>query len=288
MNIIEYINKLLIKGLCLKILYTDKKNIQKFVILINSNWLNKLNIYDKKFKKDLIVDICLDKTFTFKDKSPYAIEYINLPENFDLQMIDELNLNNNEIHLDNLRDAILDNKIRLNNYLSFHKINNLSINDEEKYNSDQIILITYPNHEKYINDFKKFKKEIIEKYFFLWENKNIQDNDFNLSNIFNFLGINIKNKNVIDPVFIDALKQRWNFIIKDAKHQMYKNLMEDDILNKMEEEEKKEYLQELSVFKEMLFKDDMNTLKDFKTIKEIISYWPSVLHPIPNFVFNEY
>jgi hypothetical protein len=288
MNIIEYINKLLIKGLCLKVLYTDKKNIQKFVILINSNWLNKLNIYDKKFKKNTIIDICLDKTFNFKNKSHYDIEYINLPENFDPQIIDDLNLDNDEIHLDNLRDAILDNKIRLRNYLSFHKINNSSIDEEENFDSNQIILITYPNYKKYANNFKKFKNEILKKYFILGEVQNEKDDNFNLLNTFNFLGINIKNKEVTDLIFINALKERWNFIIKDAKDQMYKNLMQDDILNKMEDFEKEEYLQELSLFKEHLFKDDMETLKNFKTIKEIISYWPSILHPIPNFVYNEY
>jgi hypothetical protein len=291
MDIINYINFLLKKGLCLKVLYIDKLNKHKFVFLINSDWINKLNIYEKKFKSNIPIDICLDCIFLFKEKTPYAIEYVNLPENFDLQTIDSLNLNDNELHLSNLRDAIIDNKIKLDNYLSIYKLDNSSLFKMDNLDSNQIIINTYPNHKNYINNFKKFKTETINRYFFIKNFEEITQDyntDYSLLNTFEYLGISINNKDVKDPVFLDSLKKVWVSLIKERKIELYKNLTSEKILNEISETEKDDYLNEIELFKSELDKDDMEILKNFKTVKEIVSYWPSIVHPIPNFVYHEY
>lgn len=289
MDIINLITKLLSKGLCLKILFIDKQNTHNFVYLLNSNFINKLNIHDKKLKENKIIDICLDKKFSFKNKTPYSIEYISPPNNFDPLKIEDLDLFNDKEYSIKIISEIIDIKILFNEYLSSYKINVENIN--EIIDKDQVILSTFPHHKNYFNNFKKFKNKIIKKYFNLYTNIQKQDDnhlDFKLLETFNFLGINIRNKNITDSIFINALRTKWNSIIKEYKIKLYNNLISENFLCNILDDEKQEFLEELSLFKLELDKDDMEILNKFKTIKEIISYWPTILTPIPFFVYDEY
>jgi hypothetical protein len=291
MDIINFIEKLLKKGICLKVLFKENDK-DAFQMLLNSDWINKLKLYDKQFKSNKIISIYLDEYFSFKDKIPYAIEYINLPDNFSIENLDNLNLDSDESYFFKLKNTIIEQKLLFNNYLSSYYVDDFFI-EKNGANSDQIILCTYPNHKAFLDDFEKFKNKIIDKFFTLNENKNeenlLDENiDYNLINTFEHLGISFKNKDVKDPIFIDALKNIWNLIIKHHKKQMYEKIKSEVCLYSFSEEEKNEFLEELSLFKSEMDKDDMDILKQFNSIKEIISYWPSILYPIPPFVYNEY
>ena len=284
MDIVNLITKLLSKGLCLKIFFTNKQNKHNFVFLLNSSFINKLNIYDKKLNENNIIDICLDKKFSFKNKTPYSIEYISPPDDLDPLKIEDLDLFNDEEYLIKIISEIIDIKLSFNDYLSIYKFN-------EKMDKDQVILSTFPYHENYFNNFKEFKNKIIKKYFSLYVNdKNQDDNclDSKLLESYIFLGINIKNKNITDSIFINALRNKWNSIIKEYKIKLYSNLISENFLCDISDDEKQEFLEELALFKLELDKDDMKILRQFKTIKDIISYWPTILTPIPFFVYNEY
>jgi hypothetical protein len=289
MNNTVFIEFLLSKGLCLKVLFTDKENKHNFVYLLNSNLINKLDLHDEKLNENDIIDICLDKKFSFKNKTPYSIEYISPPDNFDTLKIEDLDLFNDEEYLIKITCEILDIKVLFNNYLSSYKIDFKNIN--KNLDKDQVILSTFPYHENYFNNFKEFKNKIIKKYFSLYVNdKNQNDDhlDFKMLNSFIFLGINIKNKNITDSIFINALRNKWNSIIKEYKIKLYDGLNSKDFLCDISDDEKQEFLEELALFKLELDKDDMEILNEFKTIKEIISYWPTILTPIPFFVYDEY
>jgi hypothetical protein len=69
---------------------------------------------------------------------------------------------------------------------------------------------------------------------------------------------------------------------------LYNDLNSEHFLCDILDDEKQEFLEELALFKLELDKDDMKILRQFKTIKDIISYWPTILTPIPFFVYNEY
>jgi hypothetical protein len=299
MDIIDYIYKLLEKGLFLKVYFIDSKNKKKYIYLMNSDWINLLNIYDKKFEKNKIIDICLDKTFSFKNKKPYSIQYMYVPENFDQNLLNNLDLKNDETYIINISESILDVKLLFSNYLSFYKLKLHDINNDKTLDANQLILITYPKYKDCANNAKKIKYNIIKKFFTSEENleKNIQtenyknilqSEDYNFLNTFNLFGINIKNKNVTDPIFLNALRERWCELIKNEKNKVFNKLKEEDFLNEIQETERDEYIKELMIYKENLFKSDMENLNKLKTVKEIISYWPSILFPIPSFVYNEY
>jgi hypothetical protein len=279
MEFVNFIYNLLNKGFCLKVFFIENKKTKKFVYLVNSDWINDLNIYDKKFKKNKILDVCLDKNFYFKNKTPYAIEYMNPPEDCNLQELDDLDLSNNDSYKFNIIDSILNIKLDFNNYISFYNINQIEWND--------VILFTYPNHQKYFNKIDKFKNKIINNYFYVREDKKVKSNsNLNILKTFNYLGIPYKN--VKNDFYLNALRIKWNSIIKFYKLKTYKDINSDVFLDKLSPEEKEEFLEELKIFKNELDKDEIQTLKKFKTVKEIISYWPSILRPIPNFVYNEY
>ena len=292
MNNITFIESLLSKGLFLKVFFINKNNKYNFAYLLNSNFINKMKIYDKKFNKNKIIHICLDKNFSFKNKNIYSIEYISPPDNLDILKLDDLNLFDDEKYLNKILNEIINIKIIFKNYLLSYKLNVEDI--KQNKNKNKIILSTFPYHEHYLtnlSNFKKFKNKIIKKFF----EKNITHQfqnedclDSKLLETFNYLDIDIKNKNVNDSVFIDALRNEWNSIIEEHKIKLYNDLNSEYFLSNIPEDEKQEFLDELALFKNELNKDDMENLKEFKTIKEIISYWPSILTPTPFFVYDEY
>ena len=54
----------------------------------------------------------------------------------------------------------------------------------------------------------------------------------------------------------------------------------------MSEEEIKEYDEELLYFKNELDQIKLEEMDNFKTVKEVISYWPSLLQPKPWFIYE--
>jgi len=271
-------------GLFLEINY-EFNNEKYYSLILNSNIINDFNLYDEKIKPNIIFDVLLNEEFSFENKNIYMIKYIGIPINYKMNT----DVNDNKEYLDSLSLIFLDKKIKFEHFLSrfFDK--------KERPIKHEIILASYPNHNRILKSNDDIKKLIIQKYIKI-DDESVKDGtddiinatDVNLLNTLNFLLVDIKNENVIDPVFIKALRKKWLIIINKHKKEIIKKLNDKNILNDMNESEREEYLSELELFKIELKKDESKELAKLNSLKEIISYYPSILYPIPYFVYNEY
>ena len=282
-NITDMILSHIKNGLFIEIQYKNKiQNKKYFDLVINSNILNDYNLYNKKLKPDIPFDIIRNKKFSFKDKEIFMIKYIGLPENYILG--DDLNQNGE--YLNNLITFILDQKINFSKFMSKFS----------SKNQNQIIITTYPNHNDYLKHIKnknKNKNKLIEKYLSLEYEQHEIDNssnnqDVKLLNILNFLSIDIKNENVTDPIFINALRSKWIELINNHKKEIINKLTIESVMSNMSETEKEEYLIELKIFKKELKKDISPEVNKLNSLKEIISYYPAILYPTPYYVYDQY
>lgn len=280
-NITDMILSHIKNGLFIEIQYKNKiQNKKYFDLVINSNILNDYNLYNKKLKPDIPFDIIRNKKFSFKDKEIFMIKYIGLPENYILG--DDLNQNGE--YLNNLITFILDQKINFSKFMTKFS----------SKNQNQIIITTYPNHDDYLKHIKnKNKNKLIEKYLSLEYEQHEIDNssnnrDVKLLNSLKFLSIDIKNENVTDPIFINALRSKWIELINNHKKEIINKLTTESVMSNMSETEKEEYLIELKIFKKELKKDISPEVNKLNSLKEIISYYPTILYPTPYYVYDQY
>ena len=278
----SHVQKLLNSGLCLKVLYQNNKK-SKFVYLINSNFLNLTKI-NKTFyeNKNLIINVCLDTVFEIKNKNITGIEYILNPDYINIEDIlndKKIDLENNDEYILSLSDTILKINLDLRDYMFLYDVNN-----ENYYN--QAILSFYPNHEKFLKNSKRFKLKIVNKYFTI-DNKSFDDSsDLKLKYCLEYLGIDVKNIDVQDELFINSLKLKWRNIIKIHKEKILKKLTSKEVFDDMDEEEKKEYMIEFEIYRNELSKDIDKEVDKLNSLKEIISFWPEFIQPIPYFVYD--
>ncbi len=59
-------------------------------------------------------------------------------------------------------------------------------------------------------------------------------------------------------------------------------------MEKMTEEERIEYLEELEIFKIQINEDVSFDVNKLNTLKEIVSYYPTILYPTPHYVYDQY
>ena len=181
------------------------------------------------------------------------------------------------------------NQLELNDYLSKYGLDKISISLGKKITEDQIIISTYPNHQHYIDNIQSFTEDILENYFKI--NSTVQpinNNDFILKRCCKLLNIPYENRDLTDEFYLSSLRRVWESLILERKEILLENLKKEDFLAPLSEEEKEEYLEEIKIYNQRLSKDHTQNLNELKTIKDIISYWPPEIQPIPDFVYYEY
>jgi hypothetical protein len=288
MDNFKLIKKFLSKGLCLKIIYYDENKNEKFLILANSTWINKTNFFEEKFEDDIIIDFLFKEKVTIENLNISSIEYINLPDNFIISEIDNSNYDESLIKI-NLKHAILHFHLTLDEHLFRYGLDKVSIYRGKEITKDQIIVSTYPNHQYYIDNISSFKQDIIKTYFYVKKpTQPVNDKDYILSRCLDILNIPYENKDITDDIYISSMIKFWSSLILEQKERMLNSLKNEDFLTSLTEEEKREYEEEIEIYNKKLNKDHSENLNKLKTIKDIISYWPSELQPIPDFVYYEY
>jgi hypothetical protein len=255
--------------------------------------INLLEIQEK-LDDDKIYDICLNEEFEINTINSEIIEYILFPPNV---MIEDLLdpsetfkilgndfLKDNKEYLTNLKKSACDIKIQLQQIHDLYLKDLKDSTDQEVY--DTITLRFYPKKLKIIeNIYESLIKDINDKFF--TPDSKFDPIDQSVSNIlaFKILGISDSNFDVTDEDFINCLKRKWFKLIMEEKKSFFNNLKNVD-LSEFSEEEKEEYYQELDALKDYLNEIKITDMENFKTVKEIISYWPSILQPKPFFVYE--
>jgi len=285
----DFIKTLLLKGLLIKLSYVDKKNISRFVYLMQGRWINLLKI-EKKLKDDVIYDIHFNKEFHLDKFSLMAVHYILWPDNITMddivnpmpnfKKLGDYFLEKNEKYLQNLKKTFISLKLELQDMLNFY-LKDLNENDQ-----DSGILRFYPEDiGSYKNYYSKLKKDIIDKFF--REDGTVPTaNNYKVSDIaaLKLLGISDKNFKVTDEKFINALKRKWFKLIQKEIEKTYEHLKDVD-LSFLSQDEIVEYKKELELLKKDLTSISIDDMNKFTTVEEIISYWPDSLQPQPYYVY---
>jgi hypothetical protein len=181
--------------------------------------------------------------------------------------------------------------------VSFLKENYLAIlnfSPNEYYKSEDAYILRFypdiiPNNK--MNMKQTIKNDLYEKYFI----SNFQNDDYYLDRSnraislirpFAMFGILQKNENCTDDIFINALKRMWFKLIEKSKNELINSCEEMlDLITK--KEDLKEFKKEYKELKKELNNIQIDVLKDFKTPLEIVSYWPNLLQPAPDYVYDD-
>lgn len=295
MNEYDFLKKILNKGILIKLFYHDESEIKKFCFLYKGEWLNLLKIHEPVKDED-IINISTLETFDFKNIRLDLVEYVAFPKGLLLEDIIDPSptfkklgddfLKKNEDYLKEITKEIVQYQLHYKENLEKY-LKNLE-NAEDKKFEDLLILRFYPQ-----KDFEKFKnvedikEDIKRKYFIVGEQLDlIPNNDLVVIPALTKLGTSSSNFDVTDEVFLNALKRQWFRLITDEKEKLYDKL--ENIKDfSLSEEELEEYKEELDIFKKEIDSISLDNFKDFKTVKEIISYWPELLQPKPDFVYED-
>lgn len=277
------------RGLLLRLFYKKQNDIVVFSYIMRGDFYNK--IYpEKKANPNIIYDVILGEEFDFKKiKDIQVIEFpFQLPFDNQDKIFDEPHVIFNHEYKDICKE-FLDDVFYFIEY-EYKRILNIKTNDFY-FDRDVFILRLYPTkipkNKKQME--KIIKKDIYNKFFVAsYQDEDYANNEssdaLSLIPSFNIFGISKKNENCTDPIFLDALKNKWFELINDAKKDL---LLKCEKINSKEltENEKIEFKKEIKELKKELNKINIDILERFKTPKEVVSYWPDILQPIPNYVY---
>jgi hypothetical protein len=288
MNSLELSKALMQRGLLITLIYIDEENIKRSIPVMYGRCIKAFFPNEKTYKADKYYNICSDEIFDLDNTFPDIVEYNLLPENFDIDnflKLDFDHLGNNKEYVEKLKNVILDLKVKFNHTYEYLLQEFESMSDDEIF--DYFILRFYPKKiKKTKNILKKLKDDIADKFFMY----NFEDDHSkeNISSIpaFKMFGILNKNINVTDEYFLNALKRRWFDLIEQNKKETIKDVQNTDI-SFLTGKEQQEFLEELELFKKELDNITFDELNDLKTTKDVIKYWPSILQPKPDFVYED-
>lgn len=287
---IDYTFNTLNRGIFIRLFYTDKNNVIKFALLMKGEFLNKIYPH-LNLKFDVIYDVVKKQPFDFNQI--IVVNVIELPvfiENVDqTKIFEETSIVFDEEYGKKCKEHIKE----VVSFLKNKYLNLLNFESDEYYRSEDAYILRFypdiiPNNKKSMKTL--IKEDVYEKYFVA----NFQNDNYHLNlkdNIsliipFAMFGILQKNEKCTDDVFISALKRMWFNLIEKAK---------DDLITSCEEvlkmvtkkEEIKEFEKEFKQLKRELNNIQIDVLKDFKTPIEVVSYWPNLLQPAPDYVYDD-
>ena len=283
---------LLKAGFLIDIHHKDKENdIVKHTYVLDGKWLKKLNIY-KNISENDFYDVVLKKKINLDKFNVLMVEYPYCPKGvnvFDVYSDKDFSLDNHKTYIKELKKEILHIKNILKDIRKEHFLNFKKLTKKDAY--DFYILRFYPKKiKKDQNVLKEIKKDILQKFFISKVDSNYDEGnmEYKLSTIeaLKMFGVLKRNENTADIEFINCLKRKWYQLIETQKKDILNNIKKTDI-SFLSQNEKKEFDLEYNEYKKELNQITKNCLDDFKTPKDIVSYWPIALQPQPCFVNNE-
>lgn len=278
------------RGLLLRLFYKNENDIIVFSYIMKGDFYNKV-YQEKDVNSDIIYDVVLGEEFNFKNiKDIQVIEFpFQLPFDDQAKIFEEPHVIFNDEYKKICKD-FLDDVFYFIEY-EYKKI--LNIKTDDFYFDHDIFTLRFhpkkiPNSKTQME--KLIKKDVYDKFFVAsYQDDNYTDNEsddaLSLIPSFNIFGISKKNENCTDYAFLKSLKNKWFELIDDAKNDLILKCESVD-LKEFTEDEKIEFKKEIKMLKKELNKINIDILEQFKTTKEIVSYWPDILQPIPDYVYN--
>lgn len=295
MNLEKQILIFLEHGCLLQVNYVDASdNSEKYSYIMKPKWFNKLPLICET-KEDVVAwDVVMDKQFSLRDKLVNEIVYPSWPKqaNLDEILSKPINDTDNSFVTDDVEYAekialaILEERLRLQNYLRSNCVETFHAYDVEELR-DRSIIRFYPKQINPDNEsfdeqsFNKLKQEIIEDFFTFSKQQVPEQHEYRALQMF---GLKVEYIDCTDKLLLDAFKRQWRRMIEKEKRGFLNHLTSID-LEDFTEEEKAEFFQEAESLKNELENSISEKITPATNIKEIISFWPSLLQPVPTFVY---
>jgi hypothetical protein len=294
----EIVKKVLTKGIVVRLVFPHKgKN--NYVVIAQKKWLDTFG-FATNFAEDDIIDVILERKFDVDSIKISLIEYIGAPKDITLedlispspsfQQLGDDFLLTNKGYIDNIKSTIAKLKLNFKEYKSYH------IDSYEQLNLEQMREVYYLRFFPSTVDDKNrdeilitIKNDVQEKFFLHSEQNGNLPNLLTIVPSLYVLGIDSNQIDNEDARFINALKCRWFDLIDGERRKIINDLnVQLDKLNDIDasdeciEESKKQTLEYLSLLKNI----NIDCLNEHKTVKDIISYWPAIMQPMPSYIYE--
>jgi hypothetical protein len=294
----EIAKKVLTKGIVIKLVFPHKgKN--NYVVLAQKKWLDVFG-FGTNFADDDIIDIILEKKFDIDNIKISLIEYIGAPKDITLedlispspafQKLGEDFLLTNESYINNIISAIAKFKLNFKEYKSYHMDLYKQLNLEQM--REVYYLRFFPNTVDNKNKDEimiTIENDVQEKFFLHSEQNGNLPNLLTIVPSLYVLGVDSNHINNEDARFINALKSRWFDLIDSERHKIVIDLnVQLDKLSNIDasdeciDESKKQILEYVDLLKGI----QKDCLNNFTTVKEVVSYWPNIMQPMPSYVYE--
>jgi len=294
----EIAKKVLTKGIVVRLVFPHKgKN--NYVVIAQKKWLDTFG-FVTDFAEDDIVDVILERKFDIDSIKISLIEYIGAPKDVTLedlisptpsfQQLGDDFLLTNETYINNIKSTIIKLKLNFKEYKSYH------IDLYEQLNLEQMKEVYYLRFFPSTVDDKNrdeilttIKNDVQEKFFLHSEQNENLPNLLTIVPSLYVLGIDSNQIDNEDARFINALKFRWFDLIDSERQKIIMDLnVQLDKLSNIDasdeciKESKRQTLEYISLLKDI----NIDCLNNRTTVKDIISYWPSIMQPMPSYIYE--
>lgn len=277
-------------GFLIQLNYVSAKdNQEKYALLMKGCWHNKLIGLKHYENKDIVWDVLRDIPFSLKDKLIKEIVYVSWPEKAEYEKIvsdpknkEKIDFYNDEEFIDKINLTILEHKLALQNYLQKNCLESFdSYNLEEL--QDRCSLVFYPKPVKINRDsFVDLKESTMERFFTFASQETPEINQYPALRMF---GVKQTYIDETDEQLLAPFKRQWCRLIEREKQAFLDHVTNIDLTD-FTEQEKLEFHEEAGSLKQDLNDNIEESINKAKTLKEVISFWPEILQPIPSYVNN--
>lgn len=294
----EIAKKVLNKGIVAKVIY-DFKGRKNYVMLAQKKWLDVFGI-ETDFRDNDIIDAILEKKFELDKIEVLMIQYVEAPKNITLEDIvsptpafaklgDNFLMHNKE-YIKNISKALITTKLEFKDNLNYHISNykNLNLEELKEIYYLRFFPLTVDNKNKE-EILALIEKDVTERFFLHNEIGNTVSSIQTTIPALYKIGVSANQVDNTDARFIAALKRAWFLLIVEEREKILIELSSQlKALNNLQEEESvlNESRIQILEYIDLLKKINPYCLDSFKTVKEIISYWPLLMQPTPYYLYE--
>jgi len=294
----EIVQKVLNKGIVAKVIY-DFKGRKNYVMLAQKRWLDVFGIEINLNDSD-IVDVVLGKKFDLDKTEVLMIQYVEAPKNITLEDIvspsptfaklgDDF-LKHNKEYIKAISKAILTIRLEFKDNLNYHISNykNLDLDELKEVYYLRFFPLTVDDKDRE-EILTLIEKDVTERFFLHNEiGDSISSVQTTIPALYK-IGVSASQIENKDTRFIAALKRAWFLLIAEEREKLLFDLSQQlNELNNLKEDESvvNESRVQILEYIDLLKKINFYCLESLTTVKEIISYWPSLMQPTPYYLYE--
>lgn len=275
-------------GLALELFYLDNES-EKFAYVMKGKWYNKLPCLDPVQDENLYWNIISNAPFDPAQTNITSLRYLAWPIDVDYQdAMSSLCFDDfaefDSTFVDRTALSLIEGKLQLQNHLRKNCVESYDAYSLEEL-QDRCTLNFWPE-EININKstFQNLRNTVIDRYC-TFSSQSIPE--IHQYAALKHLGLSYKFIDCTDERLVQAFKRLWFALIQKDQQTYFEKAFahfESDFLVHLTEEEKIELEEEATLLKETMQHDTNKAMSELHTIREIISFWPEMLQPVPSFV----